>query len=136
MNWLVFISEQWVLVSILAVLIAAFVAVERQRSGASFGIHEVTRLINNDQAILVDLREPKEFSAGHIVDALNIPFKKLNDSIVDLEKHKSKTLIVLDKMGQHSGSAAKTLREKGFDVARLQGGMTEWESQNLPLVKK
>ncbi len=134
-DWMVFISEQWLLVSLLLVLIAALVTVEKQRAGTALNLHEVTRLVNSDQAILVDLRDKKDYSAGHIVDALNIPYAKLQDRLSELEKHRDKTIVVLDKMGQHAGAASKVLREKGFTVARMQGGMVEWQSQNLPLVK-
>lgn len=132
---MVFVSEQWVLVSILAILVASFIYVERIRSGASISFHEVTRLVNADKAILLDVRDSKDYSAGHIVDALNIPFAKLADRAVELDKHRSKTIVVIDKMGQQAGATCKTLKEKGFDVVRMQGGMSEWSHQNLPVVK-
>ncbi len=135
MNWIAFVSEQWLLIGILALLVAGLVVVERRRAGKSISLHEVTRLVNDDKAVLVDVRDPKEFSAGHIVDSVNIPFAKLRDRAVELEKHRKKTIVVLDKMGQHSGAAFKVLAESGYDVARMQGGITEWQNQNLPLVK-
>jgi len=97
--------------------------------------HEVTRMLNNNLAILLDVRESKEFSGGHIVDAVNIPYAKLGDRVDELKKHEGKTIIVVDKMGQHAGAAGRQLKEKGFNVSRLQGGMVEWTSQNLPVVK-
>lgn len=135
MNWFVFISEQWVLITLLAIMLAALVYVEKQRTGTALSLHEVTRMVNSDQAVLLDLRDNKEFSSGHIVDALNIPYAKLQDRLVELDKYKEKTIVVLDKMGQHSGTAAKQLKEKGFNVVRMQGGMAEWQGQNLPVVK-
>ena len=132
---MVFVSEQWLLISILSVLIAAFVYVEKQRGGKSLSLHEVTRLVNAGEAVLVDLREAKDFTAGHIVDAINIPYNKLADRSIELEKYKDKSIIVLDKMGQHTGAAVKALSEKEFTVMKMQGGMTEWQSQNLPVVK-
>ncbi|WP_018015340.1 rhodanese-like domain-containing protein [Teredinibacter turnerae] len=130
-----FITEQWLLVSILGVLAAALIFVESRKGGAALSHHEVTRLVNSDQAVVVDVREAKEYSAGHIVDAINIPFAKLADRHTELNKHREKTLIVADKMGQHAGAAGKILKDKGFTVSRLQGGMSEWQGQNLPVVK-
>ena len=135
MDWFVFVSEQWVLVSLLAILVSALIVVERKRAGVQLSFHDATRLINGDTAVLVDLRESKDFSAGHIVDALNIPFAKLKDRAIELDKFKGKTVILVDKMGQQTGAGVKILSELGHDCARLQGGMMEWQNQNLPVVK-
>jgi len=134
-NWMEFISEQWLLITILCALISALIFVEGKRSGGTMSYHEVTRMLNNNLAILLDVRESKEFSGGHIVDAVNIPYAKLGDRVDELKKHEGKTIIVVDKMGQHAGAAGRQLKEKGFNVSRLQGGMVEWTSQNLPVVK-
>jgi len=131
----VFLNEQWLLVGLLAVLVSALMFVEKKRAGTQLSFHEATRLLNSEKAILVDLRESKEFSGGHIVDAYHIPFAKLKDRAVELNKHKEKTIILVDKMGQHTGPGVKILTELGFECARLQGGMVEWQSQNLPVVK-
>ena len=66
--------EQWVLVSILAVLVVAFLVLESRKGGSTISHHQATRLLNSGDAVLVDLRDSKEFKAGHIVDAINIPF--------------------------------------------------------------
>jgi rhodanese-related sulfurtransferase len=134
-DFLVFAADQWLLFSILCGLVIAFIALEQKRAGAQLDIHQVTRMVNNDEAILVDVRDVKEFSKGHIVDAYNVPYAKLAERKVELEKHKAKTLIVLDKMGQHAGAAVKILEEAGFTAVRMRGGMSEWEAQSLPVVK-
>lgn len=131
----VFLSEQWLLVSILAVLVTGLIFVEGKRSGSSLSFHEVTRIVNSGEAILLDIRDIKDFKAGHIVDSLNIPHQKLAERISELDKYKEKTVVLVDKMGQHSGGSGKLLKEKGFVVSRLQGGISEWIGQNLPVVK-
>ncbi len=135
MSWLDFVVEQWILVAILVALVVAFLVLESRKGGSTVSHHEATRLLNSGQAILVDLRDNKEFKAGHIVDAINIPYANLSSKVDDLEKHKAKQIIVVDKMGQHAGAAGKILRDKGFQVVRMQGGMMEWTQQNLPVVK-
>lgn len=134
-SWLDFVVEQWILVAILTALVVAFLVLESRKGGSTISHHQATRLLNGGQAVLVDLRDSKEFKTGHIVDAINIPYACLATKLDDLEKHKSKQIIVVDKMGQHAGSAGKVLRDKGFQVVRMQGGMMEWTQQNLPLVK-
>lgn len=135
MDFFQFISEQWLLVSLLVVLIYAFAFTERAKAGKPTGVHEVTRMLNQQQAVIVDVRDKDEFAGGHIVDAINIPHGQLKERLAELNKHKDKTLIIADKIGQHAGTAGRLLRGEGFEVRRLEGGMTEWTSQQLPLVK-
>ncbi len=130
-----FVSEQWILVSLLIVLLYAYIWTEKIKGGPTLSIHSATRVINSGEAIVVDLREANEFKTGHIVDAMNIPHNKLKDQLTQLQSHKSKTLILVDKMGQHGGNAGRLLKAEGFTVNRLEGGISEWQNQNLPLVK-
>ena len=131
-----FIAEEWMLTTALVGLIALYFFVEGLKSGSAVSIHKVTQLLNSGDALIVDVREAKEFSGGHITDAINIPYAKLKERISELEKHRSKTLVVVDKLGQHSGAAGRQLKAEGYQVIRLQGGLSEWQNQNLPLVKQ
>ncbi len=135
MDFLVFVSEEWLLVSMLLVLGYLYVWRERQKGGAPLSSSVVTQLLNRERAVLLDVRDVAEYKTGHIVGAVNIPHSKLGERLVELEAHKAKTIIVADKMGQHAGQAGRLLREKGYEVCRLQGGMAEWTNQNLPVVK-
>lgn len=130
-----FISEQWVLVSVFMVLIYLFAINERIKSGKPISPHIVTRMINADEAVLVDIRDAKEFKAGHIAGAINIPHLKLMDRLAELEAHRDKAIIVADKVGQQSGAIGRKLQQKEFSVLRLTGGMMEWQNQKLPVVK-
>ena len=136
MDFFVFISQEWILTSLLVLLIYALAFTERVKSGKPISAHEATKLLNGDQAILVDLRDAKEYNEGHIAGSLHMPFAKIADRASELEKYKSKVVILADKLGQHAGKIGKALRSEGFDVRRLQGGVGEWSSQGLPLIKK
>ena len=136
MEFFVFISEQWLLVSALLVLIYVFIWREKQKGGKALSAQEATRMLNSDTAVLVDVREAADYKAGHIVDAVNIPHNKLAERSSELDPYREKIVVLVDKMGQHVGNAGRALREKGFDVRRLDGGMMEWQNQNLPVVKK
>lgn len=135
MNFFVFISQEWLLVSVLLVLIYIYTWREKIKSGRPISAHEVTQLLNKDSAILLDVRDSNEFKAGHIVGAINIPHAKVNTELEKLEAHKSKIIIVADKLGQHAGAVGRTLEKQGFVVRRLSGGIAEWQAQTLPLVK-
>lgn len=135
MSWLDFAAEQWLLVSILIVMVAAFFILESRKGGAVVSHHQATRLINDGSAVLLDIRDSSDFKSGHIAGALHMPYASIKDRVSELDKHKTKQIILVDKMGQHAGAAGKILRDSGFDVVRLNGGMAEWKHQNLPMVK-
>lgn len=134
-NFFIFISNEWLLVSTLVVLIYLYAWRERVKSGPPISAHEVTRLLNSDTAVLLDVRDAADFKAGHIAGAINIPYAKVNTDASQLEPHKSKIIVVADKLGQHAGLVGRTLGKQGFVVRRLAGGIAEWQSQSLPLVK-
>ena len=134
MDFFIFISEQWVMVSVLLMLIYLFAFTEQKKAGKQISVHDVTSLINSEEGVLVDIRDSKEYESGHIANALNIPLSKLETRMVELEKYRDKTVVLVDKLGQQSASAGRKLRVSGFDVRRLQGGMGEWRSQSLPVV--
>ncbi|MFA5494047.1 MAG: rhodanese-like domain-containing protein [Porticoccaceae bacterium] len=135
MDFFIFISEQWILVSILVLLIYVFAFSERIKGGKPISTNELTRLMNSGEGVLLDVREGKEFNEGHVTGAINIPFAKLDARLAELDKYRDKQLVVADKLGQQAGTAGKKLRKAGFQVLRLQGGMTEWSGQGLPLIK-
>ena len=131
-----FVTNHWIAVSALAALVVILLVTENLKSGKSLSTHQAINLINDEQALVLDIRPKKEFDQGHVVDAINIPFDALKNRMTELEKYKTKPIIVMCKHGQQSGSVGKTLGEAGYtNVSRLQGGVTEW-STTLPLVKK
>ena len=134
MDFFIFISEQWVTVSVLLMLIYLFAFTEQKKAGKQISVHDVTSLINSDQGVLLDVRDSKEYESGHIANAINIPLAKLEGRLTELEKYRDKTVVLVDKLGQHSASAGRKLKATGFEVRRLQGGMGEWRSQSLPVV--
>lgn len=135
MEIFVFVSQQWILITLLAALIGVFFLTEQNKSGKSLSSSELVRLINSDEAVVVDVRSAAEFEAGHIHGAISIPHQKLASRITELEKHREKIIVVADKIGQHSGAAGKKLSSEEFNVRRLSGGISEWQGSSLPLVK-
>ena len=98
---------------------------------------EAIRLINRENAVILDVREENEFLNGHVVNSIHIPLNFLKDRLGDLEKHKGKPIIVNCRSGQRSASACALLKKQGFEqIYNLQGGVVAWQHDNLPLVKK
>lgn len=130
-----FASNHYLLVGLFFVLLALLIITESRKGGKSLSTRELTALVNGEQAVVIDVRAKKEFDTGHIVGALNIPYDKVAARIGELEKHKAKTLIVVDAQGQHAGTVCKELLKAGFTSAKLSGGIASWRGDNLPVVK-
>ena len=134
-NLIQFATNHYLLVGIFVVLLALLIAYQMQGGGRSLSTGELTGLVNKDAGVVIDIRPVKDFAAGHIVGALNIPHDKLTARIAELEKHKAKTIILVDAMGQHAGTHARELVKAGYNAAKLSGGVSSWKADNLPLVK-
>lgn len=131
-----FIGNNVILVSTFVVLLMLFIRNEVARGGKSVSPQQLVHMMNRDEAVVLDLRERKEFTEGHIIDAINIPQASLDSRINELEPYRERPLIVACKMGQQASAAGNILRKAGFsNVMRLSGGMTEWRGNDLPLVK-
>ncbi|GGY80702.1 rhodanese-like domain-containing protein [Marinobacter zhanjiangensis] len=132
-----FVVNHYILVSIFVALLAALFLLESRRGGKKVSAQEAVNLINRDEAVVVDIRERKEFNEGRITGSIHIPLNAIKERAGELKKHQDKTVIVVDKMGQHAAMAVKQLNAEGYDnVVRLNGGIGDWKAASLPLVKK
>ena len=134
-NLIQFATNHYILVAIFVVLLVLLLINEIRRGGQSLSNGQLTALVNADKGVVIDIRPSKEYSSGHIVGALNIPQDKLVNRMAELDKHKGKTLILVDAQGQHSGSHARELLKAGYNAAKLSGGIASWRADNLPVVK-
>ncbi|MDH5570703.1 MAG: rhodanese-like domain-containing protein [Gammaproteobacteria bacterium] len=109
----------------------------RLRGYQSASPTEAIRMINHDDAIVLDVREDSEFNTGHILNSVHIPQGHLKARLAELEKHKGKPIIIGCRSGHRSAKACAVLKKEGFDtVYNLAGGVMAWQSANLPLIKK
>jgi rhodanese-related sulfurtransferase len=105
----------------------------RGLGGATVGTLQATRLIN-DGAVVVDVREPAEFAAGHVIDSRNIPVAQIASRAGELPANKP--VIVMCASGSRSTRAAAALRKAGrADVFCLDGGIAGWQQAGLPVKK-
>jgi rhodanese-related sulfurtransferase len=92
------------------------------------------QLINRRDAVVIDVRDSGDFAAGHIANARHIPEAELADRIRELQKFKSRPIIVSCRTGSRSAIASGILRKNGFsDVFALRGGIAAWQQANMPL---
>ncbi|MCU0803820.1 MAG: rhodanese-like domain-containing protein [Burkholderiales bacterium] len=111
-------------------------AVRRSAGGPAVDTLGATLLINKDDALVLDVRQPAEVAAGKIVNSRNIPLGDLDARVKDLDKWKSKPVIVVCATGNRSGSAVGVLKKHGFEkVFNLSGGYGAWQQAGLPVEK-
>ncbi len=95
------------------------------------------RLMNNDDAVVLDVREAADFNNGHIKNAKNIPLTSLKSQLDSMTKDKNKPVLAYCRSGNVSGKACRMLKNSGFsNVHNLAGGILNWQEANLPLTKK
>ena len=98
---------------------------------------DATRLINQEDAVIIDVRSDGEFRQGHIVNAVNIPESQFADRLGKLHKYRGRPVITMCRTGQISAKAGSRLVADGFEkVYSLNGGILAWEGASLPLTKK
>jgi len=110
--------------------------VRRGTGGPWVGTLQATHLINRDDALVLDVREPAEYAKGHILGAKNAPLAELERRMPELAKFKARPVIVLCESGNRSGNAIAVLRRNGFaNVYNLAGGLAAWQQAGLPVAK-
>lgn len=121
--------------AVLAVLAIVIEMRQRARGSSSVGTADAVRLANSG-ALLVDVRDSKDYEAGHIIEARHIPAAEIASRAESLKKFKEKPVLVYCDGGFTSAGAARALRASGFNkVVTLSGGLHSWRQENLPLVK-
>lgn len=127
-------NHYWLTLAFIVVLVLLIIT-EGRKAGAALSTQQATALINRENALVVDVRAKKDFAAGHIVDSINIPQDSFVTRISELDKHKSRPILLVCANGQHAGPCSKQLKAAGYQVSRLASGISGWRSDNLPLVK-
>ena len=74
-NLIEFVSNHYVLSSLFVALLILLFITETRKGGKSLSNRELTALVSSGEGVVLDVRAKKEFDAGHIVDALNIPYE-------------------------------------------------------------
>ncbi len=106
-------------------------------SGArQIGTLEATRLMNQSNAVVLDVREPGEFASGRIPRSKNMPMGELSKRLDELGKFKDRPVIVACASGNRSGGALRVLKGAGFSqLYALKGGLGAWREASLPVEK-
>ena len=105
----------------------------RSESLLSVSPQELIRLMNQG-ALLLDLRSPEQYHAGHLAGARQMSGEQILKAADTLKKHREKSVVVYDDTGSLGLSAVRQLVAQGFTRAvSLRGGVAAWRADNLPL---
>lgn len=135
-----FAGNNLILVAAMIVILALILKTEigvRLNKIPQLSINDAVRLLNDDDVVVLDVREANEYSSGHLRDAIHIPVSALNKRISEIEKHKNSKILAYCRSGNRSNTACRLLSKQGFEnVNNMSGGIIGWSSANLPLSKK
>lgn len=102
----------------------------------SVNVEQLTRLVNQQNAKLVDVRPAEAYAQGHIVNAINIPMEDITSGKAKLDGLKKRPVVVYCQMGRTSLKACQSLQNAGIESAfSLKGGINAWLNDKLPLSK-
>lgn len=86
-------------------------------------------------ALLIDVREPSEYSQAHAPGSTLIPLGQLERRLAELSDHKDKPIALICRSGNRSGQAQEILAKAGFTKAvNVEGGMNAWAKAGLPMM--
>jgi rhodanese-related sulfurtransferase len=106
------------------------------RASTEVSAFEAVQLINRRDALVLDVRASGDYAAGHIANARHVPEAQLAERIKELEKFRSRPIVVACGTGTRAPGVAGMLRKRGFAEAfALRGGLGAWRQASLPLEK-
>lgn len=139
-QFIAFAIKNWYLFAALLIILGLLIGSEmlpRIRGIVNVNPLQALQLINHQDALVLDIREAGEYKEGHIPEARHIPLGKLKERLSELQKFKSRPIIVYCRAGARSSGACALLKKDGFDtVHNLSGGLPAWQNANLPITRK
>ncbi|MFI4918398.1 MAG: rhodanese-like domain-containing protein [Legionellales bacterium] len=132
-----FITHHWTLCLAFFVVLLLVVINElltQKKQATELSPQAAIDKINNENAIVIDLRDSESFKKGHIIDSINASADDF--ALPKMNKYKDKIIILVCARGLQSKTTAAKLRTQGYQPSILGGGITAWQGSDLPLVKK
>jgi len=130
-----FLLTNWFLVLPLVVAISLFFYSENSRKATKLDPQEVIFQLNNNNALLLDLRNEKEFSKGKISQAIYIG-PNIENCKKEIDKISDRPVILFCQNGAKSDEFSKELKKSEIKVFILKGGINTWVADGLPLLDK
>lgn len=138
-DFFTFLFNHYILTSAFVALLIMLIVSELKGRVLGFkdvAVNDAVKLINQQDAVVVDLREEGLYKSGHIVNAISAPLGLLDSKLAQLEAHRDKPIILVCRTGQTAARGCVDLSRKGFkNLYKLRGGMLSWIDHNMPTVK-
>jgi len=136
-----FAIRHWALSTTFIVILLAIIIEElRAKQGKQNHLppQEAIRLINRENAVLIDIRSAEKFKTGHIINAVNIPVttKDYAPVVKQLQKYQKKPIILCAEATQQTHALEKALQKEGLKIYLLANGVQAWAKAELPLTQK
>ena len=132
-----FIVDNWMLI-LIALSSGGMLAwpLLRGANSGSLTAQGAVQLINRERAVVVDVREPEEFAAGHMTGAKNVPLNQLEEKLAGAVKNKTVPLLLVCATGSRAQRAVAVAKKLGYEQAQaVAGGLKSWKEANLPVEK-
>ena len=119
----------------IALMLAVVLGMQKLLAADGIDVKQA-QIMNKQGALLLDVREPDEYSAIHAPDAKLIPLGQLNARLKEIEAYKDKPIVVMCRSGRRSAQAVSLLKEAGYtQVSNVKGGIVAWEGSGLAVIK-
>ncbi len=140
MEWLEFLLHHWFLCSLFILILLWVVYIERsaQLGGLDWcSPNQLVKMMSQAHAKIYDVRPIAQFKAGHILGAQSLPELELASQLKKISRHKAKPVVLVCQTGSQSTKVGAVLKKEGFEkIHALKGGMQQWQSESLPLIKE
>lgn len=134
-----FFIHHWLLTTLMLLIIVAIAVVnvlERMINAAKVSSDEAVRLINRENALVIDIRNREAFKERHIINSINIPFQANEEFWGKFNQYKTRPIILVCQHGVSVTAVANKLLKNGFaKVVVLNKGIAGWLEANLPTEK-
>ena len=133
-----FVSNHVWLVGAFLVALVAVLYQEMQSAGVKeqLGLAKAVDYINNQGAMVLDVRNRSMFESGHIAGAKSVLISTLQSNPQDCIEAMDHPVLLVCAKGTNTGALAYQLKRKGYEKVKvLTGGMTNWVNEGMPVVK-
>jgi rhodanese-related sulfurtransferase len=133
-----FFIENWVLIAVAFAAGAMLVwpAVSAGGRAGTLNTVQAVQRMNREKAVVIDVSDPKDFAAGHVIGAKNLPLDELEAKLPTAVKNKTVPLIMVCANGARANRGVAIAKKLGYaDAQSLTGGMGAWRAASLPVEK-
>ncbi len=123
-------KKRWLVLTLIVALVLT-VACQSETQGIEGEVQliapeEAQPMIEEEEVVLIDVRTPEEYEAGHIPGSVNIPIDTVEEEVIRQYPPEDHQVMVYCRTGSRSGQAAAILAGQGYDPVYDLGGILDW----------